>query len=59
LEIQEVELVSKMGTVSYKQKFNKGLTTVNISVNALPDDLYVLRIFDGKTWHSHKVLIQH
>lgn len=59
VEIQEVELVNKMGVVSYRQKFNKGSTTAILSVNALPNDLYVLRIFDGKIWHSHKVLVQH
>ena len=55
----EIELVDKMGMVRHRQKFAKGTTTQNLSVNTLPNDLYVLRIFDGKTWHSHKVLIQH
>lgn len=59
LEIREVELVDIMGTVRHKQKFTKGTTTANLSVSTLPNDLYVLRIFDGKTWHSLKVLIQH
>ncbi len=52
LEIREIELVDKMGMVRHRQKFAKGTTTQNLSVNTLPNDLYVLRIFDGKTWHS-------
>ena len=59
LEIREVELADKMGIVRHRQKFTGGVTTANLSVNTLPNDLYILRIFDGKMWHSHKVLIQH
>ena len=59
VEIREVELADKMGIVRHRQKFTGGVTTANLSVNTLPNDLYILRIFDGKMWHSHKVLIQH
>ena len=59
LEIREVELADKMGIVRHRQKFTGGVTTANLSVNTLTNDLYILRIFDGKIWHSHKVLIQH
>lgn len=59
LEIRKVELIDKMGTVRYVQNFAKGLTTVNLSVNQLPNDIYTLRIFDGAKWHPHKLVIQH
>lgn len=58
-EIQEVELYDKMGVISLRQKFAKGQTNVNISVVALPNDVYTLRIFNGKTWQSCKIIIQH
>lgn len=58
-EIQEVELYDKMGIIRLKQKFAKGQTTANISVGALPNDVYTLRIFDGETWQSCKIIIQH
>ncbi len=59
LEVREVEIIDKMGVIKYRQKFGKGLTTVNISVSQLPNDIYTLRIFDGKKWHSHKIVVQH
>lgn len=59
LEVQAVEIVDKMGAVRHRQKFGSGLTSVNISVSALPNDVYTLRIFDGKSWHSQKIIIQH
>lgn len=58
-EIHEVEIYDKMGVILKKQKFAKGQTTANISINTLPNDVYTLRIFDGKTWHSSKVIVQH
>lgn len=59
IEVQQVELIDKMGTIKYKRNIGKGLNTATISVSHLPNDIYTLRIFDGKTWHSHKVIIQH
>ena len=59
LEIQAIEIVDKMGSIKYRQKFNKGLTTVNVAVNQLPNDIYTLRIFDGQKWHLHRLFIQH
>lgn len=59
LEIRKIELIDKMGAVRHAQNFGNGLTTVNLSVSQLPNDVYTLRIFDGKNWHSHKIIIQH
>lgn len=59
LEVQAVEVVDKMGAVKLKQKFERGLTTVNVSVSQLPNDIYTLRIFDGQKWHSHKIVVKH
>lgn len=58
-EIKEIEVHDKMGVIKQKQKFGKGQTTVNISVGTLPNDVYTLRIFDGQTWQSCKIVVQH
>lgn len=58
-EIQEVEIIDKMGALKQKQKFTKGMTRVNIFVSTLPTDVYTLRIFDGQIWHSTKIVVQH
>lgn len=59
LPVQAVEIIDKMGSVKYKHKFGKGLTTVNVDVNQLKNDIYTLRIFDGHKWHSYKIVIHH
>lgn len=57
-EIQEIEIIDKMGISKQRQKFTKGMTRVNISVSSLPTDVYTLRIFDGQNWHSSKIVAQ-
>lgn len=59
LEVQAVEVIDKMGAIKFRQKFGTGLTTVNVSVRQLPNNIYTLRIFDGQKWHSHKIVVQH
>ena len=59
IEVQDVELVDKMGSTRYKRKLGKGLTSANISVSNLPNDIYTLRIFDGDVWQSYRISIQH
>lgn len=58
-EVQEIEIYDKTGVIKIKQKFAKGQTTASISVTALPNDFYTLRIFDGEIWQSYKIIIQH
>jgi hypothetical protein len=58
-EIQQIEIIDKMGAIRKIQKFSKGVIRVNVTVSALPTDVYTLRIFDGKTWHSTKIVVQH
>lgn len=59
LEIHQVEVIDKMGNVKHIQSFATGSITVNLSLSHLPNDIYTLRIFDGKNWHSHKMVMQH
>jgi hypothetical protein len=46
-----------MGIIRQKQKFVKGSSTASLSVGALPNDIYTLRIFDGKVWQTCKIMI--
>lgn len=57
-EIQEIEIIDKMGALKQRQKFTKGMTKVFISVSSLPTDVYTLRVFDGQNWHSTKIVVQ-
>ncbi|MFT3948035.1 MAG: T9SS type A sorting domain-containing protein [Agriterribacter sp.] len=58
-DIVEIELYDKMGVPRQKQKFQRGQKKVTISVTDIPSDIYTLRIYDGQTWQSSKIVIQH
>lgn len=58
LDIQDIEIVDKMGIIKHRQRFEKGVKTVNLSVSQLSSDIYTLRIFDGQKWHSRKIIVQ-
>ena len=58
-EVQEVEIIDKMGNLKYKKKIGIGFTSANISISNLPTNIYTLRIYDGDLWHSYKISIQH
>ena len=58
-EIQAIELYDRIGVIKQKKTFAKGHTTADISVAALPNDVYTLRIFDGQAWQSCKIVVQH
>jgi hypothetical protein len=58
--IRLVEIVDKMGMVVYRQSFAAGSPNrKSIPVSTLRSDIYTVRIFDGKEWTSHKVLVRH
>jgi large repetitive protein len=58
-EIQEVEMIDKMGTKIYSNKIGQGTISVSIDVSGFPNDVYTLRIFDGEQWYTNKVIVQH
>lgn len=58
--IQMIEIIDKMGVLVYRHQYSKGTPNgITIPVGRLRDDIYTVRIFDGKQWKSHKVSIQH
>lgn len=59
LSIHEVQIVDKMGTLRLRKIFEKGQTSVSISIGQLPNDVYTLRVFNGKEWTSQKIIIKH
>ncbi len=57
--IRLIEIVDKMGIVFIKKEFTKGtLNGIIIPVERLRNDVYTVRIFDGKLWKSIKIIIQ-
>lgn len=58
-DIQAVEIIDKMGVMSLRKQFGKGMSKVSISISELKNDIYTIKIFDGKQWHVQKLVVQH
>jgi len=56
--IQRVEIIDKTGVMKRSQQFTQAANQVTISVSGLPGDVYTIRIFDGKKWHTAKIIVQ-
>jgi len=59
MPIREIQLVDKMGTLILKKIFSVNSFKENIQINSLKSDVYILKIFDGSSWHSQKVIVAH
>lgn len=57
--IKEVRVKNKMGIVVYNQKFTNNQRQQTINLSNQNTDIYIVEIFDGKEWHSEKIIIQH
>lgn len=57
--IQKIEIYDKMGAIRFQKVFALAQWNTSISVTALPNDIYTLRIFNGNNWQSTKVIVQH
>ena len=55
-----MRLLIKMGLVAYRKTFAKGTPNgITIPVGRLRNDVYTVRIFDGKEWKSYKIIVLH
>ena len=57
LTIREIRIVDKTGNVRKQFRFSNEQQTQRISVEALIADLYTVSVYDGKSWHTAKLLI--
>lgn len=57
--IQVIQVIDKMGVIKSIKNLGKGVKSTVIQVNNLPTDVYTLRIYDGTTWYTHKIIIKH
>lgn len=57
LSINQIIVKNKMGRLFINQKVGK-LKKYNLNLSTLPNDVYLIEIFDGKVWNSHKVILQ-
>ena len=54
--IKEIEVTDKFGNVKEKMKVDAAIKKFKINIANLPNDIYIIRINDGKTWVSKKVV---
>mgnify|MGYP001466420956 CR=1 FL=1 len=54
--IEEVRVKDKLGNVKLSRKSVKGTKKVLLDLSLLPADIYFIEIFDGKEWHTEKVV---
>jgi hypothetical protein len=59
--IEAIEIVNKMGVSFYKKQYPNKFSgsKLTIPVANLPNDLYIIKIYDGFEWKSYKVSVQH
>jgi hypothetical protein len=59
--IEAIEIHNKMGFSYYKQHYSNKFSgsKLTIPVGNLPNDLYIIKIYDGFEWKSYKVSVQH
>ncbi|PJE47939.1 MAG: hypothetical protein CUR34_00205 [Sediminibacterium sp.] len=53
--IKEIQVTDKYGNLKRQFKVFGSPKKYNISIRELPADVYIIRIYDGKTWISRKV----
>lgn len=53
-----IEIVDKLGIVKLKSKYIKNGQPITISTSSLPNDVYTVRIFDGKESQTQSLIIR-
>ncbi len=54
--IKEIQVADKLGSLKKKIKLSGDIKAHKINIAELPADIYIIRIYDGKTWVSQKVI---
>lgn len=57
--ITELRVTDKLGTTKKQVRFNNKQSWQIVDVSNLPNDVYMVSVFNGKGWISAQVVIQH
>jgi hypothetical protein len=55
-KIKEIQITDKFGNIKKKIKILTNNKKQKINITELPADMYIIHIYDGKTWVSKKVI---
>ena len=56
--IREIIIKNKMGRFFARQKFSSAALQYNLNITNYPNDIYIIDVFDGYNWSSHKIIKQ-
>ena len=54
--IKEIKVIDSWGTIKYAAKYEGGKTSVVLDISSLPNNLYTVSAFDGKSWINAKLV---
>jgi hypothetical protein len=57
--IGTVEIIDKLGQLRLRKQYSEGTRNVGLSVSQLPNDIYTVRVFDGKEWTAYQISVHH
>ncbi len=57
VNIKQVIIIDKMGAPIFKQSFSTNEKTKQINLFNQPLDNYIVKVYDGTTWHTQKLII--
>ena len=58
-KISRVQVVDKMGNIKIDRTFGGNISDVAVDVSGLLNDIYIVKVFDGKKWWSRQIIVQH
>ncbi len=58
--ISEIKIFDKSGRMIYQNKVISGsINSLLVPTQNIPNDIYIVKLFNGKEWKSEKVIIKH
>jgi hypothetical protein len=58
-KISRVQIVDKMGNIKIDRTFGVNISDISVDVSGLLNDVYIVKVFDGKKWWSRQIIVQH
>lgn len=56
--IKEIHIIDKLGNIKQITTYSGSQKLVNINISGLQQDIYYIRIYDGKKWESKQLKVQ-
>lgn len=57
-DIRELIITNKLGVVKMRNTYSKDTRSINLNVSNLQTDIYIIKVFNGKTWETFRFIKQ-